>query len=211
MKQSITISIDSAGLQSIYESNMQVAIVMQPDSAVVGGMGESSSCWALAALFAPYESNSISWDADGYSLFATATVLNDGEPIEVLSSTAADENTAYVFKDGIFSAPQKITFVDYAILNEDPRNDLAFGLGVALSVNERTSQTPLTIISALSNETISFQITGDVAIFLSPAGEAGVVFKRIPDDAFALTVSSDTPHANVGFNDALSTFFLVSA
>ena len=78
MAASLTISIDSAGLNAIYDAGQSVTLALQITQMVVSAA--SAKCAAEASLavgwlsFSPLQTNTIAWNGQFYG-FATTTPL----------------------------------------------------------------------------------------------------------------------------------------
>ncbi len=214
MNFTLQIDIDDAGLSEIYNTGNAVAIAFSAQATVISGSVADASVsqgTIVACAFAPFESNTVSWDAN-VGIYVTSTPLTSGATVSILSiTTPATIGERYTFANGVFESPQAATPGTYSAYNADTSNRLAFGLTRTITVNGETSIVPIVAIRALYNETAFFVDNGVVAVFLSPQHSSGTVAGSIPDNALTITLSSTAPEAQVGFNDQTQAFFLTSS
>jgi hypothetical protein len=198
----LNINIDQTGLTQIYQSGQTVAIAQTVQS----GLGSGSPLAWIS--FQPFQTNQVTW-APNYYLYASTTQLQPGATVMLMSMTPspAQFGSTYTFQNGVFTGaaggPNALN-----VANLQSGMALAFGVAQHATVNGSNVLAPTNAVTMLYNQTASFTPTGQVFIFLSSISNNGVVLSQIPSSALAVTLTSQNPAANIGFNDATNTFFL---
>ncbi|HVG34217.1 MAG TPA: hypothetical protein VM911_14095, partial [Pyrinomonadaceae bacterium] len=82
-----------------------------------------------------------------------------------------------------------------------------FGLAQQATINNVTTLAPLNAVPVLYNEGASFTPQENISIFLSSSSNNGTVISQVASTALVVTLTSQQPTANVGFNDADNTFY----
>ena len=201
MQHQLNISIDQAGLSTIYGAGQSVTLVR----GVVGIVGANAGVVVAWQAFRPLQKNLIAWNAQ-YYCFATTSPLRLGEVIRmnVQSPSPMQAGWLYTLENGQFSKTSdgSETF-DVANLTAGA---FSFGLAQQAVINNAPTTAPLNACPVLYNETASFCPTQQVSIFLSSCSVGGTI---IPTFANALTLqlSTQNPGANLGFNDVTHEFY----
>lgn len=205
----INIAIDENGLNTITNANQSVTLVQSVVSAAETLAVAPPAVVAWLA-FQPLENNQIVWSAS-YYLYATTTALQTNAVIEFNSQTAAAAQPGwiYTFTQGQFNGSAG-TGSSYNLSNQTQGSAFGFGLAVSATVNGTTAFAPLNAAPVLYNEEAFFTPQDIVSIFLSSAGANGTVLPQLPANALNVTLSSQSPTADVGFNDATNLFYLLS-
>jgi len=203
MQYQINISIDDAGLQSIYAANQYVTLVK---SIVSNPLPNLPIAWLA---FQPLEGNQVVW-IENYYLYATTSVLQSGATITMTSQTgsAAQLGWIYTFQQGIFTGAQGSgsTFN----VSDEMQGSFSFGLAQAATVNNVSTIAPLNAVPVLYNEQASFTPQETISVFLSSYSNNGTVISQVASNALVVTLSSQSPTANLGFNDSTNTFYPIT-
>ncbi len=207
MQYQISIAIDDAGLQKIYAAGQSVTLV----KSVVANPLSSGNLPVAWLAFQPLESNQITW-VENYYMYATTTVLQSGATIQMTSQTQApvQEGWMYTFEQGQFSGSSG-TGDTFNVDNQMSNGFFNFGLAQQATVNNVSTLAPLNAQPVLYNESASFTPIETISIFLSSYSNNGVVISQVASNALVVQLTSQSPTASVGFNDATNTFYLVSS
>jgi hypothetical protein len=204
MNYQINISIDNQGLQAIYDSGLYVTLVKS-----VAQQPASQGCLPIAwVAFQPQQTNRVSWQ-EQYWMYATTAPLQAGATLIVSSETSQPIQTGwtYTFKQGQFqgqSGGGETTFN----LNNQQQGSYSFGLVQQAAVNNTQVSAPLNAIPLAYNMSATFAPLETISLFLSSYSNNGSVVSQVASNALVMTLSSQNPVANVGFNDATNTFYL---
>lgn len=207
MQYQINIDIDEAGLRSIYAAGQAVTFVKSVVSDPLGS-GNLPIAWLA---FQPFEVNQVSW-IETYYLYATTTTLQAGATIVMTSQTGepVQPGLIYTFSQGQFDNGVSGGAPDtYNLNNQSQVPNLDFGLAQSASVNNVQTFAPLNAVPVLFNEQASFTPEETLSIFLSSTTNNGSVLSQIASNALEVTLSSQNPVVNLGFNDASNTFYVV--
>ncbi|HYO91489.1 MAG TPA: hypothetical protein VEQ40_07630, partial [Pyrinomonadaceae bacterium] len=101
------------------------------------------------------------------------------------------------------------TGTSFNVFNNTSAGSFNFGLAQQATVNNVKTIAPLNAAPVPYNLTGHFTPREIVSIFLSSYSDNGTVVSQVSGNALAVTLSSAAPSANVGFNDATNTFFLM--
>lgn len=115
----------------------------------------------------------------------------------------------YTFAQGMFTGASG-TGSTFNANNQTSGVGLSFGLAQSAAVNNAPTFSPLNAIPVLFGETAAFTPDETVTIFLSRYSTPGTVMSQIPSNALTFNLSSQSPNATLGFNDATNTFYLIS-
>ncbi len=205
MQYQLNISIDANGLQMIYASGQSVTIVKSVVSNPLPG-GTLPVAWTV---FQPLEENAVSW-TDSYSIYATTTQIMAGAMIVQTSMTPASVQTGwtYTFSNGQFTGAQGGVSDAFNMSNQQG-GMFNFGLSQQAVVNNVMTMAPLNAIPVLQNQVASFTPIQTISVFLSNASNSGTVLGQVPYNALTFSLSSQVA-ANIGFNDASNSFYLLS-
>lgn len=204
MQYQLNIAIDNAGLHQIYAAGQAVTIVKSVVTSPLAS-GNLPIGWIN---FQPLEENSITW-MENYSIYATTTALNAGATIVQTSATAPGIQTGwmYTFKQGQFTGAAGGGAKTFNMTNQQG-GMFNFGLAQQAMVNNVPVNAPLNAVPVLNNETASFTPEEKVSIFLSNSVNNGVVLSQVAGSALSVTLTSQSPAANIGFTDSNNTFHL---
>ncbi|HJQ36261.1 MAG TPA: hypothetical protein VKB93_03890 [Thermoanaerobaculia bacterium] len=194
----LNINIDSQGLQNIYSAAQYVTISQ--------GSGSNAIAWIT---FQPFQANQVSW-VEQYYLYASTTVLQPGASIFMMSQTDGPAQFGYIYtlQQGMFTAaPGGANALNAANAQQ---NGVVLGVAQAATVNGVSIFSPTLGVSTLLNQEATFTPANVVNIFLSSYSNNGVVLPEIPSNALRVALTSQEPVANIGFNDATSSFYLVN-
>lgn len=207
MQYGLNISIDSTALGHIYGAGQAVTLV----KSVVSNPLASGNLPVAWVSFSPLQENAVTWQ-ESYNIYATTTVLNAGATIVQTSVTGTPVQTGwiYTFAQGFFIGAQGGAATTYNMTNQQ-NGSFSFGLSQQAMINNVMVNAPLNAIPVLYNEGASFTPEENVSIFLSNSVNNGVVLSQVASNALAVTLTSQNPTANIGFNDATNTFYLESA
>jgi hypothetical protein len=206
MIYTLNISIDDAGLKQIAALGQSVTVVK---STIVNPLvsGNLPVAWLT---WKPWESNIVSWQ-EIYSMYASTTVLQAGATIAMTSHTPAPVQLGYMntFQSGYFinAAGGGTSTFNLTNLGGGSYN---FGLSQQAIVNGTTVNAPLCAVPVGNDEQATFTPEVTVSIFLSSYSNNGVVISQVAGNACIVTLSSQTPTANIGFTDSTNTFYLMS-
>ena len=204
MQYQINIAIDDAGLQKIYAAAQSVTLV----KSIVANPVVSGNLPVVWLAFQPLEENQITW-IENYNLYATTTVLLSGTTIMMTSQTQAPVQPGwlYTFEQGQFSGASG-TGSTFNLANQMASGSFNFGLAQQATVNNVSTLAPLNAQPVLYNEQASFTPIETISIFLSSYSNNGVVISQVASNALTVQLTSQSPIASVGFNDATNTFYL---
>lgn len=208
MNYSMNISIDDAGLNTIYAAQQHVVVSKITTSLVQSSIAQSVLGTPVAWLaFQPVQNNTITW-AETYDIYASTTISSAGSAITVNSrSGTAQSGVVYMFKDGRFSPMGDGSPGYYCVANQ-MQNGLNFGLFQQATVNSVPVSYPESIVPVLYNQTVSLQGSLTICIFLSNIQTGGTSLLQIPSTALTVQMSDHNTFANVDFDDKSNTFFL---
>jgi hypothetical protein len=207
MQYQLNIMIDDSGLQQIYETGQSVTIVRTVTSSPPENL---PIAWLT---FQPLEENTIVWSdstyplPDAYSVYATTQPLQPGATLVMSSVASAQPGWTYTFKEGVFNAASSTgdSTITITNLQEGP---FSFGLAQQAVVNNVQVFAPLNGVPLQLNQSASFVPGETVSIFLSVTQNNGVVLFQVPPTALVVTLTSQQPVANIGFNQYDSSFYL---
>lgn len=207
MQYQLNISIDNTGLNHIYAAGQAITIV----KSVIANPVSSGNLPIAWISFLPLEANSVTW-IENYNIYATTTQLNAGATIVQTSVTGAPVQTGwtYTFAQGQFAGAQGGSALTFN-MNNQQGGMYSFGLSQQAVVNNVTVMAPLNAIPVLTNEMATFTPQETVSVFLSNSVNNGVVLSQVASNALSVTLSSQNPSANIGFNDSNNTFYLTQA
>ncbi len=199
----LTINIDKAGLDSIYGAGQTVTLVKSLTS-FPGSTGNLPIAWIS---FQPLEQNIITWTED-YSVYATTTQLKGGASIVMSSTQEAQEGIMYTFEQGSFSTGSDAPSDVYSVTNQQKSGTFNFGLAQTAVINGVTASAPVSAWPVLYTENTTFTPLETVSVFLSSYNNNGVVITQVASTALPVSLSSQSPTAELQFNDATNSFSL---
>ncbi|RQS11956.1 hypothetical protein DIE07_10255 [Burkholderia sp. Bp9002] len=204
MNYQISISIDNAGLDTIYNSGLYVTLVK---SVVAQPLAQGNLPIAWIA-FQPLQQNQITWQ-EQYTMYASTTVLQAGATIQMTSQSTAPVQTGwlYTFQNGQFNGASGGGASTFNLQNEQQGN-FSFGLAQTAIVNNVQVNAPLNAVSVPYNMSATFTPQEQLSLFLASYSNNGSVISQVASNALVITLSSQNPYASVGFNDATNTFYL---
>jgi hypothetical protein len=208
MQYQVNINIDNAGLQAIYAAGQSVTFVKSVVSNPVA-TGNLPIAWLT---FQPFQSNQVIW-IENYSIYASTTIVQSGAVINMTSVTAGSAQLGwlYAFQNGIFTGQSGSGSTFNVSDQVSAPSPLQFGLAQTANVNGVSVTAPLNAVPVLYNQQATFTPQEQISIFLSSYQNNGVVISQVAGNALNVTLSSQNPIANVGFNDATNSFYLQSA
>ena len=206
MQYQLQIEIDQAGVQNINSTGQSVTIVKSITSSLSGG--NLPVAWLT---FSPLESNIVTWQ-ENYGLYASTTQAQAGATIAMTSQSSGTVQAGwlYTFENGIFSGATGVGST-FNVDNQDNAYSFSFGLSQQAIVNNVPVMAPLNCVPVPYNEDASFTPIESLSIFLSSYSNNGVVISQVAGNALAVTLTSQNPTAQIGFNDSNNTFFLNSS
>ena len=206
MNYQLNISIDNQGLQNIYAAGQRVTIVKSVTTNPLAG-GNLPVAWVT---FMPLNNNNISW-IETYSIYASAVSIVAGATLSQNSSTqpGIQPGWTYTLQNGFFSGAAGSGSTFNAANQWQGGPITTFGLAQPATVNNVNVLAPLNATTVLYNQTASFTPIENVSIFLSSYSNNGVVISQVASNALPVSLSSQAPVANIGFNDATNTFYLI--
>lgn len=210
MHYGINIRISQKGLQNIYAAGMKVTLV----KSIISNPMPAGNLPIAWVSFQPLMENNVSWETL-YHLYGTTTALQDGVKIVMTSQTEtpAQLGWLYTFQNGFFTGAQGggDTFNIANQMQSGSLTPFSFGLAQQAIVNNVKTFAPLNAVPVLYNNRASFTPQEKLSVFLSSYSDNGTVISQVASDALGITLTSQSPIANVGFNDANNTFYLQSA
>lgn len=207
MNYQINISIDNQGLQTIYNNGLYVTLVKSVVSQPVA-QGNLPIAWVA---FQPLQQNQVSWQ-EQFTMYATTTVLQAGATIVMTSQTNTPVQTGwtYTFEQGQFNGVSGGSQSTFNLANQQNGN-FNFGLAQQAIVNNVQVTAPLNAIPVPYNMSATFTPLETISLFLASYSNNGSVISQVASNALVITLSSQNPVAQVGFNDATNTFYLQQA
>lgn len=207
MQYQLNISIDNSALNAIYNAGQAVTLV----KSVVADPLVSGNLPVAWLEFQPLQENSITW-IENYDIYATTSILQSGATIKMTSvtTTPVQPGWIYTFENAQFNGSAGGGSGTFNLEN-DMQGSFNFGLAQQATVNNVTTFAPLNAMPVLFNEQASFTPEETVSIFLSSYVNNGVVISQVASNALVVTLTSQTPTANIGFNDASNTFYLLDS
>ena len=101
MKYKLTIEFREQDLKTIYEARQKVVIIKQTEIPT-----DIAVAWVC---FSPFKSNTIEWEDDGYSIYASTSKIEDITIISKLHEENALSSIRYDYKDGPFNPPRELS------------------------------------------------------------------------------------------------------
>lgn len=201
----LNINIDSTGLTNIYNADQYVTLVKSVGSTTASG---NTVAWVT---FQPYQSNIVSW-VENYLIYGTISQLQSGATIVMTSQTASAVQTGwtYTFEQGQFTGASGGASGSFNLENQQS-NGINFGLAQTATVNGSSTLAPLNAVPVNINQSASFTPIETVSIFLSSYENNGVVISSVAGNALTVQLTTASPVATIGFNDANNTFYLGSS
>lgn len=197
----LNIQFDDQGLKQVNAAQQKVTIVKQ----VPNG---SPVAWVL---FEPEETNVITWE-EIYSVYASATNIQNGATIVTSSTAPASGGNTYTFKASQFGAGVPgINATDMAVYNQDAAitidgvEEITSGLYQGATVNGGASASPLNAVPVLYNETATFTPIETIQVFLSNYENNGLVITDVISNDLIVTYTTN-PSQSIYFDDATNTF-----
>jgi hypothetical protein len=207
MLYQLDIKIDGIGLNTIYNSGQAVTLV----KSVVSSPLVSGNLPIAWLEFQPFQDNLVHW-IENYYVYATVTTLQGGATIVMtsVSSTPVQAGWTYTFANGQFSSAPGGASGVFTVVN-NMQGIINFGLAQYATVNNTSVFAPLNAVPVPYNESVTFTPVENVSIFLSSYLNNGTVISQVASNALAVTLTSQNPTANIGFNDSSNTFYLAAA
>jgi len=201
MQYQLNIAFDDEGLEQIYGAAQTVTLVRSFTSGA-----DSYVAWVT---FQPFENNIITW-TESYYIYATTYPLQAGTSLVILSQTqeVVQQGWTYALENGMFVGAAGGASNAYSAENQQ-YNGINFGLVEEAVINGVTTSAPINGVAVLVNQAAAFVPLENVAVFLSSYSKNGVVLSSVPSNALVVTFTTETPVANVSFNDDTNTFYLV--
>lgn len=205
MQYQLNIEIDNTGLDTIYGAGLAVTLVKSVIAAPLVS-GNLPIAWIE---FHPFETNVVTW-VENYYAYATTTVLQSGATLAMTSQTATpvQDGWTYTFANGQFTAAQGGGNGVYTVENAVAGSSFNFGLAQQATVNNVATLAPLNAQPLPYNMEASFTPEETVSIFLSSYVNNGVVISQVASNALTVTLTSQSPTASIGYNDAKNSFYL---
>jgi hypothetical protein len=206
MQFQLNIQIDSAGVTQIHENAQFITIVKNVNSNPLA-TGNLQVAWLSIS---PFKTNQITWE-QSYFMYATTTQLQAGAKITLTSTTdaAVQLGPIYEFFSNLFHPTTQGAPNTYNLLNSGEQS-LTFGLAQEATVNGTTVMSPLNATRVGNAQSATFTPIETVSIYLSSFSNNGVVISQVAGSALVVQLTSQKPVANIGFNNATNSFFLVS-
>jgi hypothetical protein len=207
MQYQLDVAIDNIGLKTIYNTGQAVTLV----KSVVSNPLASGNLPIAWLEFQPFQTNLVTW-IENYYAYATITDVVSGATIIMTSVTSTPVQTGwlYTFSSGQFSSsPTGGAKGVFTVIN-NTQAIINFGLAQYATVNNTPVFAPLNAIPVAYNQTVTFTPQEIVSIFLSSYVNNGVVISQVAGNALAITLTSQAPNAQIGFNDTNNTFYPVA-
>ena len=206
MQFQLNIQIDSAGVTQIHQNAQFITIVKNVNSNPLA-TGNLQVAWLSIS---PFKTNQITWE-QSYFMYATTTQLQAGARINLTSTTdaAVQLGPIYEFFSNLFHATTQGAPNTYNLLNSGEQS-LTFGLAQEATVNGTAVMSPLNATRVGNAQSATFTPIETVSIYLSSFSNNGVVISQVAGSALVVQLTSQKPVANIGFNNATNSFFLVS-
>jgi hypothetical protein len=197
-------TIDNIGLNTIYNTGQAITLV----KSVVSNPLASGNLPIAWVEFQPFANNLVSW-IENYYIYATTTLLQGGATIVMTSQTSTPVQTGwtYTFANGQFSSASGGAPGVFTVQN-DYNGIINFGLAQYATVNNTSVFAPLNAIPVAYNQSVTFTPQENVSIFLSAYVNNGTVISQVAGNALPVTLTSQSPAANIGFNNSNNTFYL---
>jgi hypothetical protein len=210
MQYQINIAIDGAGLRKIYGVHQSVALVKKIDGFVAAV--EQDDSFDLSSVvwlsFRPLQENQLVW-VENYDLYATTTALTLGAAIAISAKTNApvQPGMLYTFKQGQFY-PGTGSGSAYNVANQMAAGNFSFGLAQQAIINGVSTLAPLNASPVLYNQQASFTPEETISIFLASCSANGTYIGQIDGSALTITLSSQNPRVDLGFDDSTNSFYI---
>ncbi len=204
MNYQINISISNAGLNTIYQNGLRVTLV----KSVISDPLQQGNLPIAWVTFQPLQLNQISWQ-EQYTMYATTTILQAGATITMTSQTGApiQAGWTYTFERAQFNGADGGNPTTYNLVNNQA-GSFSFGLAQQAIVNNVPVVAPLNAVPVAYNMRASFTPIENLSLFLASYSNNGSVISQVASNALPVALSSQSPIANVGFNDRTNTFYL---
>jgi len=167
----LTLNIDAQNLQRIRAAGQRIVLARPVN-------GQTNVVWVA---FDPFSSNTVQWQED-YAVYASATMLQRGAQIMVMSQTGmpVPSGERYTLEPSmVFSGPSSGGSPgSYGVQNAVPSNDypsLTFGLVQPAFVNQQPVQGPVWATTLLSNTITAFTPMQDVLVWLQSGIQGGTI------------------------------------
>lgn len=164
---SLTLAIDPASLNQIYQANLNVVVGQTVGSGV-------DVAWLV---FRPFQENQVSWN-DQAGLYASATPRLPGAILSLLSATGPVESGfSYTFgASGAFGGPgaPPVSPGQYGAVNsyEGVLGPLTFGLTLSAMVNGRPQNSlPVNAVPLAAGGQIALQPSSEVYVWLDATSQ----------------------------------------
>jgi hypothetical protein len=206
MLYTLNIAIDDAGLQQIKDLGQYVTIV----KSIVSQPLPSGNLPVAWVAWKPWENNTVTWQ-EIYSMYASTSVLQAGATISMSSHTPTPVQLGYMntFQSGYFTSAQGGGASTFNLTNSGG-GSYNFGLSQVAVVNNVSVNAPLNAVPVGNAELATFTPQVTVSIFLQSYNNNGVVISQVASNALVVTLTSQLPSANIGFNDSNNTFIQLS-
>ncbi len=199
--------IDDKGLNNI--DGMMISLAKTVTTAMVSG--NLATSWIS---FLPAQNISVTWEEE-YYIYASQTQLSDGAKITMESNTNAPVSAGQVYKygsAGTFTNTPAPTNGAFETLNQrhytGKQDAWTMGLAQAATVNGgKISMAPLNGVIVPYHLSGSFTPIETVSMWLSQYDDNGVVISQVGGGALTVQMTSQSPQASIGFNDAENSFF----
>ena len=205
MQYQLSIDIDSKGLSAIYAAGQTVTLVKSVTSNPVAS-GNLPVAWLA---FSPLQTNIVTW-IENYSIYASTTQLQSGATIMMTSVTpsSVQPGWTYTLQNGSFTGASGGGASTFNALNQMNTYPFNFGLAQQAYVNNVQTTAPLNAVPVLYTQTASFTPIETISVFLSSYTNNGVVISQVAGNALTVQLTSQSPSATIGFNDATNQFYL---
>jgi hypothetical protein len=134
-----------------------------------------------------------------------------GSVISMRMTNAAQHGWSYTLRYGAEALEERQGRGNgFTVINQAP-GSLGFGLAQAANINDVSVTTvPASAVIMQPQSMGRFTPQEQITIFLSPNSQAGTVLSELPGNALTLTLSGQSPVANLAYNDDTNTFKLIS-
>lgn len=206
MQYQLNFAIDSAGVTQIHNNAQYITLVKNVTSNPLA-TGNLQVAWVS---FQPFMNNQVTW-VQNYYIYATTTQLQSGVQIIMTSQTVqpAQLGPIYDFSGGVFTTTIQGSANTFNVQN-DYGQSLTFGLAQQATINGTSVMAPLNATPIGNAQQGTFTPIETVSIYLSSYSNNGVVISQVAGSALVVQLTSQQPVANIGFNDAQNSFYLIS-
>lgn len=177
MKYKLNVNFSEESLKSIHEARQKVVILKQPKVPA-----DIAVAWVC---FNPFKSNTMEWDDDDYSIYASTSKIEDVTIINKLHEEMALPSIHYDFREGPFNAPLESS-IYYAGNSSEEFPQITLGLSQKIVVNGVTyNKQPINAFSVPYGQNVEMEAGNHISVLLRKNIVSGML---LPYDSGNITI-----------------------